>query len=45
MKLETAQKRLAYQESIWAVKEIDLIEDKRKLQLRIGIFRVCFIDA
>lgn len=36
MKMETAQKRLAYHESIWAVKEIDLIEDKRKLQVRIG---------
>jgi hypothetical protein len=37
MKMQTAQKRLAYQESIWAVKEIDLIEDKRKLELRIGM--------
>jgi hypothetical protein len=36
MKMETAQKRLAYQESVWAVKEVDLEEDKRKLQLRIG---------
>ena len=41
MKRETAQKRLAYQESIWAVKEIDLIEDNRKLQLRIGIRILC----
>jgi hypothetical protein len=30
------QKRLAYNEAIWAVKEIDLIEDNRKLQMRIG---------
>src|SRR5271163_3433657 len=36
MKLETSQKRLAYQESLWLVKEIDLIEDKRRLELRIG---------
>jgi len=43
MKRETAQKRLAYQESIWAVKEIDLIEDNRKLQLRIGIPLLCTI--
>jgi hypothetical protein len=37
MKMESAQKRLAYQESVWRVKEIDLIEDKRKLELRIGL--------
>jgi hypothetical protein len=37
MKMETAQKRHVYQESIWAVKEIDLMEDKRKLQLRVGL--------
>jgi hypothetical protein len=37
MKIETTQKRLVYQESVWAVKEIDHEEDKRKLQLRIGI--------
>jgi hypothetical protein len=30
------QKRLAYNEAVWAVKEIDLIEDNRKLQMRIG---------
>ena len=36
MKMDTAEKRLAYQESVWAVKEIDLIEDKRKLEMRIG---------
>ena len=36
MKVETAQKRLAYQESVWAVTETDLMEEKRKLQLRIG---------
>jgi hypothetical protein len=29
-------KRLAYNEAVWAVKEIDFIEDNRKLQLRIG---------
>lgn len=38
MKMESAQKRLAYQESVWKVKEIDFIEDKRKLELRIGMF-------
>jgi len=36
MKMDTAQKRLAYQESIWAVKEIDLLEDRRKLEMVIG---------
>lgn len=36
MKMETAQKRLAYQESVWAVKELDLIEENRKMHLRIG---------
>jgi hypothetical protein len=36
MKLETAKKRLAYEESIWAIKEIDLIEENRKLELEIG---------
>jgi hypothetical protein len=30
------QKRLAYNDAVWAVKEIDLIEDNRKLQMRIG---------
>lgn len=35
--MESAQKRLAYQESVWSVKEIDFIEDKRKLELRIGV--------
>jgi hypothetical protein len=30
------QKRLAYNEAVWAVREIDLIEDNRKLQMRIG---------
>lgn len=45
MKLETAQKRLTYQESIWAVKEIDLIEDKRKLELRIGMPYTDFSDT
>jgi len=34
--MDTAQKRLAYQESIWAVKEIDLLEDIRKLEMVIG---------
>lgn len=34
--METEQKRLAYHESIWAIKEIDLIEEKRKLEMRIG---------
>src|SRR5271169_4957230 len=38
MKLETAQKRLVYHESIWAVKEIDFVEEKRKLQLQIGTY-------
>jgi hypothetical protein len=38
MKMESAQKKLAYQESVWKVKEIDFIEDKRKLELRIGMF-------
>lgn len=42
MKLETAQRSLVYRESIWGVKEIDLIEDKRKLQLRIGMIRTEF---
>jgi hypothetical protein len=37
MKMESAQKRLAYQESVWKVKEIDLVEDKRRLELRIGL--------
>ena len=36
MKMESAQKRLAYEEAVWKVKEIDLIEDKRKLELRLG---------
>jgi hypothetical protein len=36
MKLETSQKRHLYEESKWAVKEIDLMEDKRKLELRVG---------
>ena len=36
MKTETALKRLAYQESVWAVTETELVEEKRKLQLRIG---------
>ena len=35
MQITTTQKRLAYHESIWAVKEIDHIEDKRKLQLQL----------
>ena len=37
MKMESAQKRLAHQESVWSVKEIDFIEDKRKLELRVGV--------
>jgi hypothetical protein len=34
--MDTALKQLAYKESVWAVKEIDLAEEQRKLQLRIG---------
>jgi hypothetical protein len=37
MRMETAGKRLAYCESVWAVKEVDWMEDHRKLQLRIGV--------
>jgi hypothetical protein len=47
MKMDTAQKRLAYQESIWAIKEIDLMEENRKLEMRIGrgLFVSCLIIA
>ena len=40
MKLETAHKRLVYEESIWPVKEMELMEENRKLHLRIGILRL-----
>jgi hypothetical protein len=36
MEIETTQKRLAYHQAIWAVKEIDFIEGQRKLEVQIG---------